>query len=953
MLAMLIAMAGQSHAAEPIQIGREDTALDLTRATDIYTGRGDVFQVSTAPDAEGIVRTIEVQALQPETAGNWAVFILRNATGEQIDRLLVAPHYRLVGSGLWTPDLGSQRIVNVTPSEGFSLERVEDADNDIFAMTLNPGAVVTFVVELSSPALPQLYLWDGDDYERIVNSYTLYHGIVLGIAGLLALFLTVIFMVRGTSTFPAAAALSWAALAYICVDFGFVDQFFDIEAGEKPFLRAASEGALAATLLLFLFNYLRLNRWSRRMRYGSIVWLLASAGLALVILRDPPLAAGISRLGIAVTAVAGVFIIGFLVAFRRFDRAIMLIPSWVLLIGFVIAAWLTVSGRVDNDIIQPALAGAGVLIVLMIGFTVMQNAFSGGSIQQNLFSNSELQALAVQGSDSIIWNWDIMRDRLITDPDLSVALGMDRGQLQGPPRSWIKYMHTDDRDRFRTTLDSVLDKRRGRIALDLRMRMASNHYAWYRLRARPVVGADGSVIRCIGTMSDVDDQKRSEERMMRDAVHDNLTGLPNRELFLDRVRTSSALASTEGGKPPTVFIVDLDRFKQINETIGIAAGDTLLISMTRRLLRMLQPHDTLARIGGDQFGIILLSETEPSRIAEIAETLRKVVKAPITFAEREIVITPSIGLATWTTARSGGNDLFADAELALFQAKRYGGDRVEPFRPAFRSFESNRLHLEADLGRAIEREEISLAYQPILEAGTRRIVGFEALMRWSHPRRGDIPASEFITIAERSNLINDLGRYAIDSALRQLTEWGVSLNTTPVFVAVNVSPLQLRERDFAHDVTQLVARHAPRTHSLKLEITESAVMANPEQAIHTLERIRDAGVELALDDFGTGYSSLSYLARFPFNTLKIDQSFMRMAPDVRTALLRSMIDMAHTLGLNVVAEGAETDADVEALEALSCDMIQGYVFGKPLDADAAGDLLREHDAANAMRAAAQ
>lgn len=941
-----------AHGAEMIAIARDDNALDLTQAVDIYQDRGVTFQVSTAPDAQGIVNNIEVEATNPDTAGNWAVFVLSNTTSEQIDRLIVAPHYRLVDSGFLWPDLGGQRIANITPSEGFSLERVESRDNDVFAITLNPGSVITFVVEMSSSTLPQLYLWDEEAFKDITNSYTLYHGIVLGIAGLLALFLTVIFVVRGTSTFPAAAILAWSALAYVCIDFGFIDQFFQLDANDRRFWRAASEGAVAASLALFLYTYLNLNRWSHHVRYTSIIWVLSTLALSVLVLYDATIASGVARISIALTAVLGLGLI-FYTGLKGFDRAIMLVPSWLLLLAFVYAAWLTVSGVIDNDIVQPALAGALVLIILMIGFTVMQNAFSGGAFQQNLFSDTELQALAVKGSDAIVWNWDVSRERITTVPDISLRLGNDRAQLQGAPKIWLKYLHAEDRERFRSTLDAVVERRRGRLSLDMRLRTTSDHYSWFRLRARPIIGGDGEVIRCVGTLVNVDDQKRAEERLLHDAVHDNLTGLPNRELFLDRVRTTVAMASAESSALPTVFIVDLDRFKELNESIGISASDTLLISVSRRLRRLLKPHDTIARIGGDQFGIILMSETEPGKIASFAELIKKTIRSPVDFADRKIILTASIGLATMTPVRNEADDLFGDAELALYQAKRFGGDRVEPFRPAFRASDTNRTQIEADLRRALERDEISLVYQPIADTNTGQVAGFEALMRWNHPRRGEISPSEFIEIAESNGLIVELGRFALSAALSQLMEWDSQVPDLPIFLSVNVSAEQFKSGEFAHEMAQLTSRYPQRSHQLRLEITETCVMSNPEKAVPMLNRIRDLGVGLAIDDFGTGYSSLSYLSRFPFDTIKIDKSFLQMDHQTRTALLRSIIEMAHALGMNVIAEGVEDNDIIDQLHEMGCEYVQGYAAGREMSAAEATALIQMQNPLIAGRKAAE
>ena len=949
---LFLASIFSAVAAETIAINRDGSALDLTEAVSIFRDRGQTFQVTTAPDAEGIVRTIEVQANNPETAGDWAVLVLANTTDTQIDRLIVAPHFRLVGSGLRWPDLGSDRIVAITPSSGFSLEQQESSEADIFSITLNPGAVITLVLELASPNLPQVYLWEEAEYKDIINSYTFYRGIVLGIAGLLALFLSILFVVRGTSTFPAAAALAWSVLVYVSIDFGFVERIWPLEQEEIRTWRALSEVAITATLALFLFTHLSLNRWNDHLRYGAIAWVLGIILVSGIVVYDTSIAAGVTRLALAATAVFGLGLI-IVLSFRGFDRAIMLIPAWALLLAWIVAGWMTVTGRVDNDIIQPALAGGLVLIVLLIGFTIMQNAFSGGAFQQNLFSNVELQAMAVTGSGNMVWDWDVNRDRLTTSPNLGNRLGLGAAALQGPAKNWLKHIHPEDRDQFRSALDAVVEQRRGKIDLDLRIQGHDNHFSWFKIRARPVSGTDGEIIRCIGTASDVSGQKRSEERLLHDAVHDNLTGLPNRELFFDRIRSVMALSGVDEGIRPTIFIIDLDRFKDVNESVGIAAGDTLLITVARRLRRLLRPHDTLARIGGDQFGIVLLSETDPTKIANFADHLKKTIKAPISFAEKEFILTPSVGLATWAHARAREDDLFKDAELALHQAKRFGGDRVEPFRPAFRDATSNEVQLVADLRRAIERSEVSLAYQPIVHTGNGQIAGFEALLRWHHPRRGAISPSEFVPLAEKNGMINDLGRYALEVAASQLMEWDSMIADTPIFVSVNVSAQQLGARDFTNVVQGILARHPVRNHTLRLEITESTLMKNPEQNCKVLEGIKRAGVRLAIDDFGTGYSSLAYLTRFPFDTLKIDQSFMRNQPNNRDIMLRSIVEMAHSLEMDVVCEGVEKSKEVSLLRDLEIDYIQGFIAGAAMSAEDAVALVVAENPIIATEAAAE
>ncbi|MGN6548912.1 MAG: EAL domain-containing protein [Pararhizobium sp.] len=929
-----------AFALEAVKITSSDRAVDLTPATEIFNRRGDVFQVSTAPGADGIVRRIEVRANSPKHSGDWAVFALANVSDEQIDRLIVAPHFRLAGSGLVWPDLGSQRIASITPSEGFALDREVSNDADVFHITLNPGSVVTFVAEMTSPTLPRLYLWSPDAYKDTVNSLTLYRGIVLGIAGLLAVFLTILFVVKGTSMLPATAALAWAVLAYICVDFGFLSKLVAITPGDERIWRAGTEVFLAVGLVVFLFTYLNLNRWHANLTYVTLAWILGLGGLFALALYDPAMAAGIARFSFAGTAGAGIFLIAYL-GFRRYDRAIMLIPTWVLILFWLVGAWMTVTGQLSNDIIQPALGGGLVLIVLLIGFTVMQHAFAGGSYQQGLFSDLERQSLALTGSGDIVWDWDVARDRVTTIPDAAAALGLSPGSFHGAARNWLPRLHPDDRDPFRTTLDVILEHRKGRLHHHFRVRAEDGHYHWLLLRARPVLGSNREVIRCVGTIIDVTEQKNSEERLLHDAVHDNLTGLPNRELFLDRLDAILALAGSQPGMRPTVFMIDIDRFKQVNDSLGMSAGDTILLALTRRLKRLLKPQDTLARISGDQFGLILLSEQDAGKVAAFAEAITRAVIAPITFAQREIILTASVGLVTWVSQQGSALELFKDAELAMYQAKRYGGNRIEPFRPAFRTIGTDRLQLESDLRRALERQEMTLAYQPIVRLSDSEIVGFEALMRWDHPKRGKIPPSEFIPIAESSDLITQLGMFALKTAAGDLGEWQQGVGDVPIFMSVNLSSAQLLKNDLDDDIRSVLSQTRCKAHNLKLELTESVVMDNPEQAAIILKRLKDIGISLALDDFGTGHSSLSYLTRFPFDTLKIDKALVRDTSDKRLALLRSIVSMARDLGMLIVAEGIEREADAQELSEMGCDYGQSYLFGPPISAEASLRLLRE------------
>jgi diguanylate cyclase (GGDEF)-like protein/PAS domain S-box-containing protein len=927
-----------ARAVEAINVRTDAQAIDLTDSVERHRTETDRLLVSAAPGPDGIIRRMDVRAREGNT--DWAVFALANPGDEQIERLIVVPHYRMVGSGVFWPDLGLSRVASIT-SSGERPERQDSATADIFRITLDPGSVMTYVLELRTDKLNQVYLWQPEAYKDKVNSITLYHGIVIGIAGLLALFLTILFVVKGSIMFPAAAALGWAVLVYIGIDFGFWGKVFALSPDSEQIWRASGEAILAATLVVFLFAYLNLNRWHVRYAHITLAWLAFLAALVALALYEPPIASGIARVSLFAVALLGFALVVYL-SWHGFDRAVLLIPTWLLLVLWVIMATFAVTAVITNDIVGPALLGGLVLIVMLIGFTVMQHAFAGG-VTSGIVSDVERRALALTGAGDMIWDWDVSADKVFTSPETEALLGLKRGTLEGPAAGWLDVLHPLDRDRFRAVLDSVLEQRRGRLSQDFRLRTPDGHYLWFTLKARPVVGSDGEVVRLVGTLTDVTEFKNAEERLLHDAVHDNLTGLPNRELFLDRLESVLAFAKADPAIKPTVMVIDLDRFKQVNDSVGVAVGDSILLTLARRLGRLLKPQDTLARLTGDQFALILLSERETERIIAFAETLRKGLRAPVTFNDRELFLTASIGIALGDGEPRRTDEVLKDAELAMYHAKRIGGDRIEVFKQSMRMRQSDRVTLESELRRALERDEIKIVYQPIVRLEDRSVAGFEAMPRWHHPKLGRASPAEFLAVAEEVGLIVDLGMFVIERAARQLSTWQRALRRRdPLFASVNISSRQLLRQDLIHDLRTVIARSGLARGTLKLELTEALVMENPEHTAQMLQRIRDLGAGLALDDFGSGHASLAYLQRFPFDSIKIDKSFVRTnGKGSRPVILRSLIALAHDLGMEVVAEGAETDSDAVELYQLGCEYAQGHCFGEPMNAEDAKALLED------------
>ncbi|HZH10282.1 MAG TPA: EAL domain-containing protein [Microvirga sp.] len=915
-------------------------AIDLTPAIERYRSDGDEIRISTAPGRDGIVRRIAVKAREAGTRPDWIVFALTNDTDEQIDRLLVAPHFRLTGSGVIWPDLGTSRIAAVTASQGIRPERDDSPDADVFLITLDPGTTVTFVAELRTDNLPQLHLWDAAAYKERINGLTLYKGIIIGIAGLLALFLTIVFVVKGALIFPAAAALAWAVLAYASIDFGFFQRVFPISEVTEQIYRAGAEAVLAATLLVFLFAYLNLNRWHVRYSHVTAFWLAFLGALLLLAILDASMASGVARMSIA--AVAGIgFVLVIHLATHGYDRAIMLVPTWLLLIAWTVAASFTVLGQLTSDLVPPALIGGLVLIVMLIGFTVMQHAFAGGGFTRGFVNDTERRALALAGAGDIVFDWDVVSDNIFVSPEIEHQLGLKRGALEGPASAWLDLIHPFDKDRYRLALDTVIEQRRGRLVQDFRLRSSSSAHHWYRLKARPVIGSDGEVIRIVGTLCDVTSSKNAEERLLLDAVHDNLTSLPNRQLFYDRLEAALVFASQDDSLRPTVLVIDIDKFKDANDLSGYTAGDSILLTLSRRLSRLLKPQDTLARISGDEFAIILLSEREPDRIIAFADMVRRIVTTPVTYADREIFLTASIGIALHDPQIAARREeVLRNAEIAMAHARRHGGDRIEVFRPTMRSDRSDHFTMESDLRHAIDRNEMRVLFKPIVRLEDRTIAGFESMLRWDHPRLGPITPEDFMSIAEETGLIVKLSVFLLEQTARELAIWQGALEVEPpIFASVNMSSHHLLRHDLLQEVKTVIARTRVLPGSLKIEMTESLVMENPEYSAQMLARLRDLGAGLSLDDFGTGYSALSYLLRFPFDTIKVDESFVRQMASGNPVILRSIIKMAHELGMEIVAEGAESESEAIELYQLGCEYAQGPVFGEPMSVLQARQLL--------------
>ena len=922
----------QALAVEPIVIGPGDEKIDITLLGEFYERRGDKLSVETAPSADGIVGRMTVSAKTPGTNPSWIVFALSNPTDKTIMRWLTAQKYDIVGSRVLKPDLDAPRITNVTPSLGFRPERNDDYDHlDIYRLSIEPGTTVTFIVELASASVPRLFLASPASFGKKQRDISLFHGILLGITGILAIFLTAIFAVNHKAIFPAAALVAWSALAYLCVDFGFWHKLFQLTSEDNGTYRAASEAAFAASLVIFIYTFLNLRLWHNWISVAFYGWIAGQLGLIVFALVDAQVTASLARLSFVPIAGAGSALIAFL-ALRGQERALALVPSWMLFMVWLFALAVTILGKVSGDIVVSALSAGLVLFLALIGFNVTQYAFQTGEpgATGEDAGQFKLRVMALEASGASVWEWDGRRDEISTGPEVESALGLEPATLRCSLEHWLQHLHASDRERMRLTLWTIRERQGGDINLEFRMKRSDGGYLWYELRAAVTQQRNTRALRGVGLLRNITAQKRAQERLLHNAIRDGLTGLPNRELFIDRLQTALARAKDENTKP-TIFFLDLDALKNQARSPDFATNDGVLLTIARRLTRHISPQDTLARISALQFAILISEDTEPRHIAMLAERVRRSLRTPMKVGGRDLVITGSIGIAMFDGTQETAEDLLREGESAMYRAKRAGADRIELFKPEMRGATDERSVLQADLKHAIERRQIRVLYQAILEIGDGRLAGMEAFVLWDHPTLGRLTLPEFEAAAEAASLSGELWAYIFERCIRQGARWHRILQRDdPLYVSINMTSQQLFHHDLVQNLRLIIGRETLPKGALRLEIAESLINSNPEQAIEIIDWLKSLNVSVALDEFGVSFSSLSYWHRLSIDAIKIDRSLVALSDKERSSamVLKAVLTIAHELGKDVVAVGVDSEEDLAYVRALGCDYGQGFFFSE-------------------------
>jgi diguanylate cyclase (GGDEF)-like protein/PAS domain S-box-containing protein len=507
-------------------------------------------------------------------------------------------------------------------------------------------------------------------------------------------------------------------------------------------------------------------------------------------------------------------------------------------------------------------------------------------------------------------------------------------------RLWRERLHPDDRERVLAS-DKRFEADGEPVDQEYRLLAKDGSVVWVREETVLMRDEAGEPRFVQGIMSNVTQKKRSEERLHHLAFHDPLTGLPNRRLFVDHLGHALKLTRRQGNRVAVLFM-DLDQFKVVNDSLGHNMGDLLLMVVAQRLGRCLRPEDTLARFGGDEFVVLLEVVDDPAEAVRVAERITQELRRPFVLEERQLYATASIGVSVGHARTHSPEGLLREADTAMYRAKAEGSG-YEVFDPAMHDRAVTRLELENDLRRAIEEDEFVVHYQPLVNLQTGELWGMEALVRWEHPERGLLGPDEFVPVAEESGLVVPMGELVLEEACRRAVQWQEEFPLTPpLAMSVNLSGRQLRRPDLHEVIGRALAETGLPASSLGLDITETVYIGALEANTAALDRLRASGIRVSLDDFGSGYSSLSYLKRLPTNILKIDRSFTKgLGLEVEdTAIVQTVVDLAHILGMEVVAEGVEIEEQETLLREMGCDFGQGFYFSKPLPPEAASGFLR-------------
>ncbi len=815
------------------------------------------------------------------------------------------------------------------------------------------------------------------EVDQFATARVLLHGMLLGLLLGLAAFHLARFIYADIRISLATFALLLAAFFFEYTIFGYHEAF----SGERPELSGAIRAGAAAALAVVAFHFLRrflaiadshpnYDLFLRILFYGSLFALAVA-----------PFNAAIALLMVQLTLFVGVVGISVVVALLSQEghaSAQMGSPGVLLLaLAFLGQGLLQLFGLQTIEMWSVMIHLLFVIGLLLLSYAVLSEADTAAGeamtalpsptasptlptpnnwAQQAVLesdNSGEDQmagrvALALAATGEGIWDWDVLNETLFLSAEAEQLVGIEPGSFDGSSDTWLSLMSERDVADFRDLMFYGDAQTQSTFVKSFRVLGGSEQERLLELQASYLREEDGSISRCVGMLRNIDERAAVEYRPIDNGLVDVLTNVLTRSAFMTQLEEHLKDRDQQQDVHSELFIIDLDRFKVVNEGVGHAGGDQLLAGVAERLSAFSGESDIVGRLAGDEFAILLNRQGGNANTEGIADLILDLLSRPFEIGNREVFLSASIGFVLLNQSYQSAGEALQSAELAAQEAKRAGGGQWREYVPTMRGKSDgtdSSVSVHAELRRALEREEIELHYQPIFALEGRRIAGFEALLRWRHPKRGVLGADQFIPIAEETGIIVDLGRFALSLASVQLYQWQAFFPLTdPLFVSVNMSSRELLRPDLVSEFEEITGAVTVAPGTLKVELTESQVLHDEEIASTVLEKLRALGAGLALDDFGTGYSALSRLKKYQFNTLKVDRSFISAIDTEEQApvITKTIVDLAHELGMDVIAEGVEIEAHVELLREMGCDYGQGFHFGAAMTAEDAQKFIALH-----------
>ena len=924
-LAVSLTLGARALALEPVAVDLAQDIIDLSGNVEIVVDGPARFQLSTAPMRDGTVHRIEVVA-EREGLTHWASFALSNTSEEAVTRLLVVPEPVFIGDDWLRPRIGGTLLVSISASQGTPPVREPGVHAVIYRLILPPGETVTYVAELSEPHLPAIELWMPQTWRDTVNRKEFFSGALTGFASALAILLSVFLVMHPAALNGATALLCWAFLAFLWSDPGGVLTIPHGDVVPAQYIPIIGEAALGVALAFFLPPFVISRRPLLVWPFAAVLGLSGSGLIAALALTDPPLAMGAARLFLLTLAAICVVFLCYGLS-GRVTSAFSALPGCIALIAWIAMTRLPLADGLAASWPDMISHGGLLVTIVLCAVTAAHRTLSRPVIELGAIGNRERLSLAMRGGGDLVWEWDVVKNILqVRNADADALPGLFPRALENARwQEWLHHLNPQDSDRLRACLDAAVERRQGRIICRFRLRGVDGHYVWYALRARPLIASNDTVVRCTGTLREITAMVEADLRLMKDAVRDSATGLANAVLFSDRLAMALARTRAEAVGAPTVMNIHIDRLDRVNSDYGYAAGEAALQAASHRISGLLGQQDTPARMAGNCFAVLLLSEQKAGRIAAMADRIRLALAEPLDYGGQTITVTASVGVAIYEVPSVNSQGLLADSSLARERAVYLGGDRVEIYRPALRQSRAAPQDQPEAAARHTLPDSFELRFQPVIGLDSHQAEAFSVRPSWQHMRTAEAMEAEFSRQPETGDHARKLDRMILTRTIDQIAEWRkIQPDTGNLFAIVQPFCHPLSGDDLMTELKDIRLKSGFSSDMIRLEFSETDIAGNPELFLRLARILDEIEIGYMVGNFGSGLSSLSHLHEIQPQMLCVAMQTIHHRPERsrRPGMLRSLVDIARNIGAEIMVDGAGSDVETEWLAAAGCHYVR-------------------------------